>query len=88
MREIGTSTPKEPLAFQKFKIKRRIRWRWKKTKSRDEADQPNIRNDRNNNINAKDKLISKVSYAKGSPVHKHPAFTQGPGKGRTPKGEL
>ena len=25
---------------------------------------------------------------KGIPVHKHPAFTQGPGKGRTPRGEL
>ena len=27
-------------------------------------------------------------FLQGSPVHKHPAFTQGPGKGRTPRGEL
>ena len=34
-----------------------------KAKVKDEANIPNIRNDRNNNISAKDKLISKVLYA-------------------------
>jgi len=38
-----------------------------KAKVKDEANIPNIRNDRNNRISAKDKLISKVLYAKQIP---------------------
>jgi len=34
----------------------------RKQSLRDETNQPNTGNDRNNSINAKDKLISKVSY--------------------------
>jgi len=54
MLEIGTNTFKEPQFSRSMKLKK-DHMSLVKAKVKDEANKSNIRNDRNNNINAKDK---------------------------------
>jgi len=54
MPEIGTNTFKEPQFSRSMKLKK-DQMSLVKAKVKDEANKPNIRNDRNNSINAKDK---------------------------------
>ena len=61
MLELGTNTLKEPRSSRSMKLKK-DQISPMKAKVKDEANKPSIRNDRNNIISAKDKLISNISY--------------------------
>ena len=58
--EMGMNTHKEASTFQKLKVKK-DQITMKKATFNDEASLSIIRNDRNNSINAKDRLINNVS---------------------------
>jgi len=61
MLEIGTITFKEPQFFWSMKL-RKGQVLLVTAKVTDEANKSNIRTDRNNSINARDKWTSKISY--------------------------